>query len=73
MSLLGGNVREGDGWAQNVPSASSLQCAAKPTVRHQSSSRARKVLDSLSVLELLLLRWKGLIQEDNSAVNEWKL
>ena len=73
VSLLGGNVREGDGWAQNVPSASSLQCAAKPTVRHQSSSRARKVLDSLSVLELLLLRWKGLIQEDSSAVNEWKL
>ena len=52
VSLLGGNVREGDGWAQNVPSASSLQCAAKPTVRHQSSSRAKKVLDSLSVLEL---------------------
>ena len=52
VSLLGGNVREGDGWAQNVPSASSLQCAAKPAVRHQSSSRARKVLDSLSVLEL---------------------
>ena len=76
VSLLGGNVRERDGWAQNVPSACLLQCAAKPTVRHQSSSRVRKVLDSLSVLELLLLRWKGLIQEDSPAVrcyNEWKL
>ena len=66
VSLLGGNVREGDRWAQNVPSGCLLLCTAKPAVRHQSSSAARKVHDSLSVLELLMLRWKELIQEDNS-------
>ena len=66
VSLLGGNVREGDGWAQNVPSGCLLLCTAKPTVRHQSSSAARKVHDSLSVLELLMLRWKELIEVDKS-------
>ena len=66
VSLLGGNVREGDGWAQNVPSGWLLPCTAKPTVRHQSSSAARKVHDSLSVLELLMLRWKELIEVNKS-------